>query len=559
MNKKLFSLFIMISMALHASTPTVGDILRQVEPIKLPTSDKALPSVGAEDYKAPMEDKDTIKIFVKSFKFNGNTVFTSETLSELVKSYEEKELGINGLKEVARLITKYYRDHGFFVARAYIPAQAMEKGIIEIAIVEGNYGTFDIQNTSLVNTEEIQGFMDYLKMEQKVSIMSLEHQMLLINDLAGSQVTNAELYPGIIVGTSDFRITIDPTPKYSSYAMVDNYGSRYTGENRLSVGSTINSLSGIGDNLSFTGMLSNTTDLKNARLGYERPFGYNGLKGGTSISMTSYQLSSIDNYNGYGHANTMNAYLSYVFLKSRAHTMSTDLIYDHKNLKDNSGVIGLVEEGRKQVDVLTLRVNDKLNTTLLNLPGSLDTSVGIVTGHLGLKNDVARQQDSHLNAEGNYVKATLAISHNQYLNELFSIKTTCKAQKSFSKNLDTSEDISVGGSNGVRAYEDSELSGDQGYILSIDVVHPLPNIDSIHHNTSLFIDHAKVWENSSTFNTEDNVRILNAIGLGYTLNYKAFDLKATFAHGFGNEATPTTEANFTTSTNKVLIQMMMRF
>lgn len=49
------------------------------------------------------------------------------------------------------------------------------------------------------------------------------------------------------------------------------------------------------------------------------------------------------------------------------------------------------------------------------------------------------------------------------------------------------EDLSVAGSNGVRAYEDSELSGDQGYVLSLDLIYTLPNVDQISHshNTSI--------------------------------------------------------------------------
>ncbi|MBV5349095.1 ShlB/FhaC/HecB family hemolysin secretion/activation protein, partial [bacterium] len=184
-----------------AATPTTGDILRQVEPVKMPETPKALPSVGAGEYKAPLSAKDDVKTFVKSFKFSGNSAFTSEALSELVKPYEGKDLGINALKEVASIITKYYRDNGYFVARAYIPAQSMENGIVEITIIEGTYGAFDMKNTSLVDTAEVQGYMDYLKGGELVSTMSLERQMLIINDLSGAQVTNAEVYPGAEVGT----------------------------------------------------------------------------------------------------------------------------------------------------------------------------------------------------------------------------------------------------------------------------------------------------------------------------------------------------------------------
>jgi hemolysin activation/secretion protein len=557
--KKLITISLLTSAALMAATPTTGDILRHVEPPKVPEAPKALPSVGAGEYKAPLSAKDDMKTFVKSFKFSGNTAFSAEVLSALVKPYEGKELGINGLKEVASVITKYYRDNGYFVARAYIPAQSMENGLVEIAVIEGTYGAFDMKNSSLVDTAEVQGFMDHLKGGELVSTKSLERQMLLINDLSGAQVTNAEVYPGAAVGTSDFRITVSPTPKYNGYAIADNYGSRYTGENRLSVGGYINSLSGIGDTLSLSGLISNTADLKNIRLGYDRPLGYSGLKGGLSFSMTDYELDEINNYEAYGQTNSYNAYIAYPTIKTRAHTQTLEASLDHKEMKDTSGIPGLLDESKKQLDALTLKVSDKRNTSLLNLPGSLYTSAGYTIGHLGLKNDVARMNDTGLNAKGNYTKLSLNALYSQYLLENTTLQTNLKAQKSFGNNLDSSEDLSVGGSNGVRAYEDSELSGDQGYAISLDLIYALPKVAQINHNTSLFLDHARIWRNDTTFNTDDNIRNLNAVGIGYSMNYQNFDLKATLAHGFGGERKPGTESEFHTHSNKFLVQGMMRF
>ena len=559
---QILTLSILTSAALLATTPVApintGDILRQVEPIKLPETQKELPSLGGE-YKAPLEVKDEFKTYVKSFKFSGNSVIDSKTLSTLVKPYENKELGINGLKEVASIITKYYRDHGYFVARAYIPAQTMEDGIVEIAIIEGNYGNFEMKNSSHVKTSKVQGYMDQLKKGEKVSTMSLERQMLLINDLSGAQVTNAEVSPGKAVGTSDFRITVSPTQKYTGYAVVDNYGSRYTGEERLNAGASVNSLTGIGDTLSLSGLVSNTRNLKNGRLAYDRPLGYSGLKAGVSASITDYTLKEIPNYDASGQANIYSAYISYPFLKTRAHTSSVELDYDHKEMQDTSGVTGATELSRKKVDAMSLKLSDTRTTSIVNKPGQLYASLAVEGGHLYLDNAVAVTNDASLHSAGTYTKATLNANHNQYLSPLFNLETTFKAQKSFGKNLDSSEDISVGGSNGVRAYEDSELSGDQGYALSLELGYKLPNIQQLSHSASLFVDHAEVWKNTTIINTDKNERSLDAIGVGYTMNLKAFDLKATYAHGFGGESTPVSEAEFSTCKDKFLVQGMVRF
>ena len=552
--KKTITISLLASISLMAATPiNTGDILRQVEPLKMPTTQKELPSVTTE-YKAPLVADDTMKTYVKSFKFSGNTLFSSAKLEALVKDSQNKELGINALKEIASIITKYYRDHGYFVARAYIPAQSMQIGIVEIAIIEGSYGSFDMKNSSHVKTNEVQGFMDQLKGGEKVSTMSLERQMLLINDLSGAQVTNAEVYPGKDVGTSDFAITVSPTQKYSGYAMVDNYGSRYTGEERLNAGVSINSLSGVGDTLTLSGLVSNTRDLKNGRLAYDRPLGYSGLKGGVSFSITDYTLAKTS-LDASGQADIYSAYLSYPLLKTRAHTTTAELDLDHKEFQDSQNS----DLSRKKIDALTFKLSDRVDTAFLNHAGSLSSSLGLTAGHLYTVNATAVTADQSLNAQGTYTKATLNLNHTQTLNQKLNLLTNIKGQKSFGKNLDSSEDISVGGSNGVRAYEDSELSGDQGYALSLDLAYTLPTIAQVNHNTSIFIDHAEVWKNTTLFNADKNVKSLDALGIGYTLNYKNFDLKASYAHAFGADSTPTSEAEFSTCKEKFLIQGMMRF
>lgn len=548
------------SSLLGATPPTSGDILRQAQPPKMEEAIKPIPSIDSK-YKAPIDIKDDVTTLVKSFVFSGNTIYSSEELNKLIASYENTKMGINQLRAVASIITKHYRDNNYFVARAYLPEQKLKDGVVEIAIIEGTYGGFEIKNSSLVNDKEIQGFMDYLKNGQIVSTPSLERQMLLINDLSGAIVTNAEVFPGKEVGTSNFTITTSPMEKYSGYAVMDNYGSRYTGEYRMSLGANINSVSGVGDTLGFNGLISNTANLKNGGVSYERPLGYSGLKGNVSASTTDYKLSKIPNYSGYGTANNVSVGLSYPILKTRSHLQNISLNLTHKDMDDSSGATGAVEKSKKSLDTLTLGYFERKNTNIFSMPGKLFTNISLTAGDVDMDNDVAKTNDSAIKTAGSFSKANISIVHAQQLSQVLTLQTTLKGQKSFSKNLDSSEDMSVGGSNGVRAYEDSELSGDKGYLMSLDLIYSLPKINDFSHNTSIFVDSAKIWKNDKVFNTEDNTRKLNAVGVGYALNYKNFDLKATYAHGFGSkdEKTPVSESEFSTNRNKLLVQGMVRF
>lgn len=558
MNKIVTLSIIATTFVLGANIPNAGDIYRQVEKPKFEEETKALPEVKS-DYKAPLVATDSFTTLVKDFTFSGNSAISSEVLAKLIEPYKNQELGLNKLKEITSIITKYYRDSGYFVAKAYLPEQKIKDGIVQIAIIEGTYGNSTIKNSSLVSDDKIKGYMDYLKNGQTVSSSSLERQMLLINDLNGVIITSAEVQPGSAVGTSDFIITTEPTNRLGGYAVADNYGSRYTGQYRLSAGVDVNSITGSGDKLSVAGIISNTANLKNGYIGYERALGYSGFIGNISYSKTKYKLDHISNYDAFGLVDNVVASLLYPIEKTRTLSQNIALDYSFRKLSDSSGLSGNTTKNNKSLNSITLRYDEKRGTNFFSKSGRLYTNVGLTLGRVSLDNDQAKIDDELINTQGNYAKLNLDIIHNQLITQNLSLKTALRTQKSFGKNLDSSEDLSVGGASGVRAYEDSELSGDQGYVLSLDLIYALPSSISYNHHTSIFIDNARVWKNEDRFNDEKNDRTINDVGIGYDLNYKNFSFRTTYAYGFGKDSTPQTEAEFSTNKSKILAQAFYRF
>lgn len=548
------------AVSIMAAVPNSGDILREVAPKGgNPFEEKIIPTIPLREYKAPLIVKDDRKIMVQGFKLSGNTVFETEQLLDLIQSYKNKELSIGDLKVIASIITKYYRDNGYFVARAYIPVQELSQGIIEIAIIEGLYGNFDMKNTSLVDTQHVQLFMNKLQGGDIVSTTSLERQMLLINDLSGAKVTNAEVLPGQAVGTSDFRVTVEPTRQYTGYATADNYGSKYTGRNRLMVLGTLNSLTQRGDSLTLSLTESLTTNLKNLRTSYETPLGYNGLKGDFTGSVTSYKLGSeYEATNIYGLAKVVGGGLSYPLVKTRHYTLNTTLHLDRKIMEDSSSLNTPAMTARKIVDVITIGLNEMRKTTFFDKPGTLSSTIGVSIGRSDMRNATALNNDLSTRSDGSFAKVTGSLAHTQLLAQEFYVVSSWRGQMSSFSNLDSSEKFSIGGAYGVRGYTDSELSGDKGYQISIEPTYTLPSFDQIYHKVSCFYDAGKVWKNQNKWEgLTHNERTLQAIGVGYQATYNDIALKATIARGMGVDANPASESN--APSNKLFIQLIKGF
>lgn len=557
MNKIIVTTILTSSIILAATPPTSGDILRQVEPQTLQKGLKEIPSLKKKKFKVPIVDEKGVKIFVKDFTIKGNNTYSNETLLSLLDEFKNTKLTINQIKQAASVITKYYRDNGYFVARAYVPAQELNQknAIVEIIVIEGVYGKSIIDNSSLIDDSIAQAYMDELFEDSNViSISSLERQLLLMDELKGVEVTNTQIVPGTKVGQSDFIVTLEDEPRYNGYVIADNYGSRYTGRYRVNVLGFVNSLNKRGDSLGISTLLSNTTDLKNARLSYDIPIGYDGLALNSSISKTKYEIGKeFESQNIHGDSWNFNTGISYPIIKQRVHTLDVSLNYAYNDITDNDNS----QHKKKELNTVTLSLDDTLKTSFFNKAGILNSSISFTKGNLALNSNDARISDNVLNSEGDYEKINFSISQIQVLSPKVSVLLSLKAQKSFDKNLDGIEDIAIGGAWGARAYGSSEASGDNGYLTSLEFFYQLPNYKAGAHNISTFLDHGKVWFDENKI-TSLNDRVLNSIGLGYNLNYENFSLKATYAYGFGKDKTPTSDGD-DTSLNRFYSQVVYRF
>jgi hemolysin activation/secretion protein len=553
-NISIITTTLLLGSSLYGVTPpSSSDILRQAEPIKVEKEKSTLPELKEVSYKAPIVADKGLKIGVKNFTISQNSAISEAELLGLIKEYEGKELTLNELNDVASIITKHYRNQDYFVARAYIPAQELSKtdATVEIAVIEGLYGNFTVKNSSLVKDEVVQGFMDKLTSGEVISTKSLERQMMLVDDLGGVQITSVDILPGSEVGKSDFTLTSESEAKYYGYAIADNYGSRYTGEYRLNVAGYVNSLSGKGDVLGISALGSHTGNMANGRVSYSTPLGYNGLSLDSSLSYTTYDIAKeFTKLEISGESTLFDIGVKYPFIKSRNHTLETSLTYAYKDATDEDNYRA---DRNKKVNSLKVELSDSFKTT----NGVLDSSIAITSGDVAL-GDYAKSIDT-IGADGKYTKLNFSLGYTKALPKNFSLSTTLSGQTSLQSNLDGGEDFSVGGVNGVRAYTDSELSGDKGYLASLELSYKLSPIKGINHSLSTFIDHAKVWDNKEAVSgVNSEARLLSDAGIGYNLSYKDVSIKASYAHGFGGEKTPTGDGS-NTNLNRAFIQAMMRF
>lgn len=520
-------------LAASLNVPSGGDILKQVEPPKIPQNQTPLVEVGGvQKYAPPMQDDKSGKtVFVKSFKLTGVLHMPNEPLLALLVPYTNKDLTFTQLQEAALLVTKAYRENGYFVARAYIPIQNMQDGVAEIAVIEGKYGKFMLQNSSRVKNSLLQAMLDEAKScDNVISTQTLERSMLIINDTSGVHISAVDVLSGEAVGTSDFRVKTQAMPLYDGYILGDNYGSRYTGKNRAMAGINLNSLAGIGDKLSFNGLVSNDANLLNGQVAYSVPLMANGLSGEIGYSKTKYDLIDLqdtpdDMFDG--TASTFNATLSYPIICTRLETLKASATLSLVDLHEYALDVATND---KDVKSLALNLSHSKDLKLFGMDAQINSSVTLTTGNLKIKDSTALAIDEagdKTNGHFNKLNASLGgaflLSQNITLNTIFLLQKALRG-----KNLDGSEDFSVGGSDRVKVFSYDELSAENGYAFNIEGFCNFPAFADYSHKVGLFYDIGAA-SMSDDSNADFTKRTLQDIGISYHASYKTLFAKVQVA------------------------------
>ena len=495
--------------ALAQLPPTdAGSQLRDAEkkPPALPR--KPPPRLEPEPPARPPGISLSVRFTLKDLHISGNSAFPAEELKLVAGELVGREIGFAELEEATARITRHYRSRGYLVARAYLPAQTVRDGVVEIAVLEGRLGRLDLKNEARVRDSVIEGHFDALTGEV-IQEERLERKLLLLSDLSGLGRAGAALRPGERVGESALGLELaKPDTPVASFEF-DNYGSYFTGEYRLSAALDIASPIGFGDLLSVR-LTKGMPGLELASLSYQLPLGSDGLRVGVAYSTLAYRLGKdFASLDAEGRAESAGATLFYPFVRRRTLNVSGLAAYAHREFEDRINSASTVTE--KTTDVATLGVSGDWRDAL----GGGAVNVWSLTHGAGkLKIETAEAQaidDATLRTQGSFQKLNWNLMRAQRLDGRWSALLSLSGQRA-SKNLDSSEKFTLGGPYGVRAFPLGEAAGDQGILGSAELRFDLtPAV----LQAFAFVDLGETKINHDALPaTAENERALGALGAG---------------------------------------------
>lgn len=490
--------------------PSAGSILQQIRPVTPPSPSSTRPGLTIEQ-EGRAKLPPSAPFDVKTIQLSGNTLFDTMTLHALVADAEGNNLTLAQLDELAARITGYYHSHGYPLARAIIPAQVIRAGVVVIEIIEARYGKISLDNRSRVNTPVLEATLSPLHRGQAIDQADMDQALLLLSDIPGV-VVNATLRPGERVGTSDLLVMANPGPAVSGNVTLDNYGNRYTGRARIGATVSVSNPLHRGDVLSVSGLTSENSGMNYGRLSYEALLNGRGTRLGGAYSALNYTLGdTLASLNGHGAAEVASLWARHPLLRSAGFNLYGQIQYDQMQLRDH-------------IDASALRTDRTVDSGAVSLSGDTRDAFlagGITTwnvswtaGHVGFDDGSAQLADAATaRTQGGFSKWNASFSRLQGLSQQNTLYLTFSGQWA-NDNLDASKKMAVGGPYTVRAYDMGAVSGDSGYLGTVEFRHTLGQAWNGQWQVVAFIDSAYVEVNKTTWAAGTNNATLSGAGVG---------------------------------------------
>lgn len=415
------------------------------------------PRVEVPDLGVRCRDIHTVHI-------NGATLLPPEVRTEIEQKFSGRCLGVSDIEAALALITKHYIDRGYVTTRAYLPAQDLSSGTLEITVIEGTIQQYRI-DTPRPESIWARGAFPAAPGEA-LNLRDLEQGIDQINRLASNRAT-LDIQPGDEPGQSVVLVHNPAVTPINFYLSYDNYGTPATGRSSVSGTVSLDSVLGLNELIMLTHRQSvphdpdHESDANAAQISV--PFGYYrltldasrstyansvGLPSGKSLLAEGATVT----YSGALERVVWRGQASQVLLSGRITTQDTRSYFDDQFLAIASRKLAYADAG---------------------ISGFTALAGGLVNAHLGYVKGLSRLgalRDPHdLPADAPHAqfrKLVFDLGFNRNFKvgaQPVSWSSQFSAQHAFD-TLYGSQQLLLGGVGTVRGSRVNTLSGDNGYL-----------------------------------------------------------------------------------------------
>jgi len=460
------------------------------------------------------EDLEDVKFVLNHLLIQGTTVYDKRDLRSLYRKYLKKEVTLKLIYEIAQNITNRYRNDGYILSKAIVPPQKIDNGVVRLKIIEGYIDQVKTQGPVRGPIKLLDAYRRKIHKSRPLRSVDLERYLLLIDDLPGVTARSVLKPSEKNVGATTLTLIL-ADKAFEGHVGVDNRGSEFNGPYQLSGGFTANSLFGRYSRTGFQGVVtSQTEELLFLNAFYDIPINQEGTRLFFSGSISESEPgSSLKKFDINGDSSTINLRLTHPFIRSRGKNLTGHIGFTSRD--STTKILGSVDS-KDQLRVMDFGVSydyaDEyrgVNLIRFNLSQGLNIFGATESGSSNL---------SRALGVSDFTKLTGNLMRLQNLAPGLSLLGAASWQYSFDKLL-ASEEFGVGGSQYGRAYDSSEITGDHGIALKVELQKALRPEWKYLSDLQLysFIDYGSVWNKVKT-STGSEHQERTSMGLGMRFN-----------------------------------------
>lgn len=454
-----------------APLPRAGEVLR--DDASTPQTMPALPQAGGADAGARPDNVPAVSFVLRSVELRGATALTPSQIELLAQPYVGKTMNEADLAAFMAALRKRYEDKGLGLASIGYPTQDLAQGVLKVDVLEPRLARIQLPTTpdAPVSEARVRGLLSLYNIETGglLDTLSLERVMFALNDSPGVQA-KATLAPTGDEGVYNLAIQTTPQRGWDASLVLDNQGAGSTGRVRLTGVGRLNNPLGMGDNLDVQTLISNGGHVRVGRIAYELPVAYTPARLSVAYAKVKYAVrGDFADIDPYGTARVAEANLSYPLIRSRTRTLMARVGAESKNLTDQLGAFEL--RGDKRILAGTAGLNYESRDTFLG-GGFNGASANFHWGHLKFKTEADAEFDAAAGEDyrtaGRFGRVELQYSRLQNVVKNTALYVSASQQLA-SRNLDSAEKMTLGGSRGVRAYPTAEGASDEASLLNSEL------------------------------------------------------------------------------------------
>lgn len=185
------------------------------------------------------------RLEIRSYVFEGNTVFSSEALQSIAQPYSGRVVSASEVEELRQKLTRLYIERGYINSGAVIPDGAFSDGILRFRIVEGRLDRIRLKGMERLHDGYVRERLARSGAPLNVNALQENFQLLLADPLFSKM--DARLLPGGEPGRAILDVDVTRARPYQLSIFANNYRPPSIGQEALGTSGWVRNLTGLGD------------------------------------------------------------------------------------------------------------------------------------------------------------------------------------------------------------------------------------------------------------------------------------------------------------------------